>query len=126
MKVHLPLRRLRQLPHNYLGKIPLCRSKCKERPDEQAQRDGLIRGFRFRDTALAWLEHLGELSLGEVLLFPELVKGIAELEPKLYIGQELLFGWDRLPSSRRKADIEDYLFQVESTADSDRKDPILS
>ena len=28
------------------------------------------------------------------------------------VWQELLFGWDSLPSSRRKADIGDYLFQV--------------
>lgn len=28
------------------------------------------------------------------------------------VWQELLFGWDRLPSSRRKVDIGDYLFQV--------------
>jgi tRNA(fMet)-specific endonuclease VapC len=28
------------------------------------------------------------------------------------VWQELLFGWGRLPASRRKSDIEDYLFQV--------------
>ena len=28
------------------------------------------------------------------------------------VWHELLFGWERLPASRRKADIEDYLFKV--------------
>jgi tRNA(fMet)-specific endonuclease VapC len=28
------------------------------------------------------------------------------------VWHELLFGWERLPASRRKADIEDYLFDV--------------
>jgi tRNA(fMet)-specific endonuclease VapC len=28
------------------------------------------------------------------------------------VWHELLFGWERLPASRRKSDIEDYLFQV--------------
>jgi tRNA(fMet)-specific endonuclease VapC len=39
-------------------------------------------------------EHRGELGIATV------------------VWHELLFGWERLPQSRKKKDIEDYLFQV--------------
>jgi tRNA(fMet)-specific endonuclease VapC len=47
---------------------------------------------------------------------PRVDRKIRQYEGRIAIAsivwQELLFGWGRLPASRRKADIEDYLFQV--------------
>jgi tRNA(fMet)-specific endonuclease VapC len=46
----------------------------------------------------------------------EILRNLQRYEDQIGIASvvwhELLFGWERLPASRRKADIEDYLFQV--------------
>jgi tRNA(fMet)-specific endonuclease VapC len=46
----------------------------------------------------------------------EILRNLQRYEDQIGIASvvwhELLFGWERLPASRRKADIQDYLFQV--------------